>query len=107
MVWTSKVAEDEQNPYQNEWNDLVDAIRDNKPYNEVKRGVEANVVGNMGRMAAHTGRAITFEEMLACKHEFAPGVAEFTTKDSEAPLRADADGRYPVPRPGFVTDREY
>jgi hypothetical protein len=44
--------------------------------------------------------------MLECKHEFAPGVAELT-KESAAPLRSDADGRYPVPRPGIVTDREY
>jgi predicted dehydrogenase len=106
IVWKSNVSDDEKNPYQNEWNDLVDAIRDDQPYNEAKRGIEASLVCNMGRMAAHTGRAVTFEEMLACTHEFAPGVAELT-KESEAPLRADADGRYPVPRPGIVTDREY
>ena len=40
MIWTSKIAPDQTNPYQNEWNDLMDAIRDDKPYNEVKRGVE-------------------------------------------------------------------
>jgi predicted dehydrogenase len=105
VVWTSKSPDDE-NPYQNEWEDLMDAIRDNQPYNEARLGIEASLVCNMGRMAAHTGRAITFDEMLACKHEFAPGVADLT-KDSEAPLHADADGRYPVPRPGIVTDREY
>ena len=31
-------------PYLNEWNDLIDAIRNDKPYNEVKRGVEASIV---------------------------------------------------------------
>ena len=56
MLWESKVKPGEQNPYQNEWNDLVDAIRGDKPYNEVKRGVEASLVSSMGRMAAHTGR---------------------------------------------------
>ncbi len=105
-MWSSKVAKDEENPYQNEWNDLVDAIRDDKPYNEAKRGIEACLVSNMGRMAAHTGKLITYEQMLACTHEFAPGVAGLTA-GSEAPLRADAEGRYPVPRPGIVTDREY
>jgi len=105
-IWTSKVAEDERNPYQNEWEDLVAAIRDDTPYNEAKRGIEASLVSNMGRMAAHTGREVTLEQMLACEHEFAPGAAEFTL-ESEAPLQPDAEGRYPVPLPGIVRDREY
>ncbi len=60
----------------------------------------------MGRMAAHTGREVTFQEMLECEHEFAPGVAGLE-KDTGAPLVGDGEGRYPVPRPGIVTDREY
>ena len=40
----------------------MDAIRDDKPFNEVKRGVDASVVTVMGRMAAHTGRTVTFDE---------------------------------------------
>ena len=97
---------EEKDPYQNEWNDLVDAVRDDKPYNEVKRGVEASLVSSMGRMAAHTGREITFDQMLNCEHEMAPDVDKFTM-DSPAPLLADANGRYPVPQPGIVTTREY
>ena len=106
LIWESKVNADEQNPYQNEWNDLMDAIRDDKPYNEVKRGVEASLVTSMGRMAAHTGREITFDQMLNCEHEMAPGLDKLTM-DSPAPLIADANGRYPVPQPGIVTTREY
>jgi predicted dehydrogenase len=106
VVWRSDVPRDQQNPYQNEWEALIDAIRDDKPFHEARRGVEACMVANMGRMAAHTGREITLEEMLACEHEFAPGVAELTL-DSPAPLRPNADGLYPVPRPGIVMDREY
>ena len=34
------VATNQHDPYQNEWDELIDAIRNNKPYNEVKRGVE-------------------------------------------------------------------
>ncbi|MBP1602493.1 MAG: iolG 2, partial [Acidobacteria bacterium] len=73
---------------------------------EVKRGVEASLVTSMGRMAAHTGREVSFEEMLNCEHEMAPGLDKLTI-DSPAPLVADAGGRYPVPQPGIVTDREY
>ncbi len=106
IVWRSEVPRHQQNPYQNEWEALIGAIRDDKPHNEARRGVEATMVCNMGRMAAHTGREVTYEEMLACEHEFAPGVADLTL-DSPAPLLPDADGRYPVPQPGIVTDREY
>jgi len=105
-VWTSDVPPGERNPYQNEWEALVAAIRDDTPYNEARRGVEASVVCNLGRMAAHVGREVTFEEALACEQEFAPGVAELTL-DSAAPLQAGADGRYPVPLPGVHRDRQY
>jgi hypothetical protein len=103
MVWEFKGPDD---PYQNEWNDLMDAIRNDKPYNEVKSGVEASAVTSMGRMAAHTGQEITFEQFLNHEHEYAPGVDKFTA-DSPAPLKADANGRYPVPQPGIVKNREY
>jgi predicted dehydrogenase len=96
----------EINPQQLEWDDLIDAIRQNKPYNEVKRGAEASLVASMGRMAAHTGQIVTFDQMLNCDHEFAPDVDKFTM-DGPAPLPAGADGKYPVPQPGINKLREY
>ena len=105
-IWESKVAPEEADPYLNEWNDLTAAIRKDQPYNEVKSGVQASLVTSMGRMAAHTGQEITYEDMLDCEHEFAPGLDQLTL-NSPAPLLADAKGRYPVPQPGFVTKREY
>jgi len=103
-IW--RYPQPEQSPYQLEWDDLIDAIRNNKPYNEAKRGAEASLVASMGRMAAHTGQTITYDQVLNCPHEFAPDVDKFTT-GSPAPLRADANGQYPQPQPGIVTDREY
>ncbi len=102
-VWQST---DNSNPYQNEWDELVLAIRNNQPYNEVKRGVEASLVTSMGRMAAHTGQLITFDQMLNCEHEFAPEVDRLTIT-SDAPLMPGADGRYAIPRPGLNPKREY
>ena len=49
-------AEPEPNPYQMEWDDLIAAIREDKPYNETERGTEASLQCVLGRMAAHTGR---------------------------------------------------
>jgi hypothetical protein len=82
------------------------AIRGNRPYNEVRRGAEASLVTAMGRMAAHTGRVVTFEEMLNHEHEFAPTVDRLTTA-SAAPLPLGTDGKYPQPHPGVNTRREY
>jgi predicted dehydrogenase len=106
MLWTSKVAPGEEDPYLNEWNDLMDAIRNDKPYNEAKRGIEASLVSNMGRMAAHTGQEITRDDILNCEHEFAPDVDKLTL-NSPAPLVAGKDGKYPVPMPGITKQREY
>jgi predicted dehydrogenase len=98
----------EKNPYQLEWDDFVDAIINDKSYNEVPRGVEASLVTSMGRMAAHTGQEITFDQMLNCPQEFAPDVANFTF-ESAAPLLPDNEGNgtYPVPMPGINRDFEY
>jgi hypothetical protein len=57
-------------------------------------------------MAAHTGQIITYDDILNCEHEFAPTVDKLIT-DGPAPLTADANGRYPIPMPGIITDREY
>ena len=60
----------------------------------------------MGRMAAHTGQVVTYEQMLKHDHEFAPGADQFTM-DSAAPLQAGSDGSYPIPLPGITKKREF
>ena len=94
LVWA--FPQPEPNPYQLEWDDLIDAIRKDKPYNEVKRGVEASLVTSMGRMAAHTGQVVTFDEMLNCEHEFAPDVDKLTMDGARA---APDPAQRQVPRP--------
>ncbi|MCG8583740.1 MAG: Gfo/Idh/MocA family oxidoreductase [Pirellulales bacterium] len=97
VVWA--YPQPEKSPYQLEWDDLMEAIVKDTPYNEVPRGVEASLVTSMGRMAAHTGQEITYQQMLDSPQEFAPGVDKLTN-DGPAPVMPDADGRYPVPMPG-------
>jgi predicted dehydrogenase len=104
LVW--QFPQPEPNPYQLEWDYLIEAIRSDKKHNECKRGAEASLVTAMGRMACHTGRIVTYEEMLNHEHEFAPDVDKLAM-DSPAPLGLGADGKYPVPQPGFKTKREY
>ena len=61
---------------------------------------------SMGRMAAHTGQSISYEDILNCDHEFAPD-ADKLTADGPAPVQPNADGKYPVPMPGLTKTREY
>jgi len=103
LVWA--FPQPEPNPYQLEWDHLIDAIRKDKPYNEARFGAEASLVTSMGRMAAHTGQIVTYDQMLNCDHEFAPDVDKMTMA-STAPVQLEDDGRYPFPDPG-VKLREY
>jgi len=103
QVWQST---DRSNPYQNEWEVLINRIKANEPHNEVQTGVETCVVSNMGRMAAHTGQEITYDQMLNCEHEFGPSVDKLAY-GAPAPVMPQFDGRYPVPEPGIKKDREY
>jgi hypothetical protein len=99
----------EPNPYQVEWDDLLAAIRNDKPYNEVKRGAEASLVTAMGRMACHTGRPVTYEQALnhADKYELGPDVDQLTMESPPpAPARADKDGKYGIPQPGSKVRHE-
>ena len=105
IVWSA--GDNEPNPYQLEWDDLMEAIRKDKPYNEVKRGAEVSLVTSMGRFACHTGQPMTYEKMLNHDHEFAPN-ADKLTRDGEPPVKPLEDGKsYPVPQPGKLLNREY
>ena len=105
-IWQSETPGGEGNPYRNQWNALIDAIRADEPFNEVEHGVMASVVSSLGRKAAHTAQEITLDAMLNSPDEYAPGLDEWTT-DPPAPVQADDDGNYPIPMPGILTDREY
>lgn len=87
------------NPWQAEWDVLLDAIRNNRPHNEVKRAAWSNLGAMMGRSAVHMGRIITWDEITQSQFRFYPD-ADQLTEASPAPAPADAQGRYPAPVPG-------
>jgi predicted dehydrogenase len=94
----------EESPYVREWQVLLEAIRENKPHNESRRGAEADLTAIMGRMAAHSGQLVTWDEALKSEFQYVPNVEQLTL-DSTPPIKAGADGFYPVPIPGIT--REY
>jgi len=105
IVWRTGKEGPDQDPYLLEWEDLIDAIKKDLPYNEAERGAKASLVTAMGRFAAHTGQVITYDDYIKNPQEFAPGVNSFDMK-SGPPLISEG-GKYPVPRPGLLKDREY
>ena len=97
LIWQHKGPE--PNAYQVEHDVLFDAIRQDKPYNETEFSVKAAMAGILGRMAAESGKMITWEEAVASNLELAPGLDQYTMA-SNAPVMPDAQGQYPVAVPG-------
>ena len=77
-------------PYVQEHTDLIDHIRSAKRINELKHVAESTLTAIMGRMAAYTGRPVTWDQALNSKEDTFP---ENLTWDS--PLTTP-----PVPIPG-------
>jgi len=100
---TWRPEKEKVSPYQVEWDVLLEAIRQGRPHNEVQRAAYANLASIMGRAAIHTGKIITWDEAIASDFMFYPDVASLT-RESPAPVRADAQGHYPVPVPGEWTE---
>lgn len=88
------------NHYQLEHDLLFAAIREDKPYNEAERCAYAALVGILGRMAAESGKEVTWEQALNSNLELAPNLEKLTW-DAAAPVMPDAEGKYPIAMPGF------
>ncbi len=107
LAWRFPQTVREPNPYQLEWDHLVEAIRRDQPYNEVERGVMASAATSLGRMAAHTGQELTMDDFMNSDHEFSPNTKDIISSDSPTPLPADEKGAYAIPEPGIKKTREY
>jgi predicted dehydrogenase len=97
LIWQHKGPE--PFAYQVEHDILFDAIRQDKPYNETEFSVKAAMAGILGRMAAESGKMITWDEAMASNLELAPGLDQYTM-ESNPPVLPDAHGQYPVAMPG-------
>ena len=84
-------------PYQVEHDDLFDAIRNDKPYNEAEYGAKTTLTAIMGRMATHSGTIIEWDQALNSQLSIHP---KDYTWDSQPVPQPDAHGLYPIPVPG-------
>ena len=97
IVW--RAPKEKYSPWDAEWNVLLDSIRNDKPQNEVKRAAYSNCADLMGRAAVHSGKVITWDEMMNSKFQFVENIDDMDY-DTEPPVKVGPDGYYPVPIPG-------
>ena len=90
-------------PWQAEWNVLLDAIRKDRPHNEARRAALSNLAAIMARAAVHSGKIITWDQAMASNFQHCPNIDRLDY-ESPPPVRADAQGRYPVPVPGVWSE---
>ncbi len=65
------------NPYVQEHVALVNAITSGKPINEAQNVAESTMTAVMGRMAAYTGKTVTWDMMMASSLDLMPPSLEF------------------------------
>jgi predicted dehydrogenase len=97
IAWTP--AKDQYSPWQYEWNDFIESIRKDRPHNELKRGVYSDLASLMGRAACHVGQTVTWDEIMGSNFQFCDYLDNLT-ENSPPPVKADANGQFPVPVPG-------
>jgi predicted dehydrogenase len=86
------VSTDLGNAYVQEHTDFIASIRAGKPLNELKQVTESSLTAVLGREAAYTGQAVTWDQILNAKQSLMPAKLEW------GPMATP-----PVPMPGQTT----
>lgn len=84
-------------PYVQEHIDLITAIRNGKPFNELENTAISTMVAIMGRISAYTGKETTYEEMMNSDLKLGPKVFAFGPVD--VPKDVPIAGLAYVPQP--------
>jgi predicted dehydrogenase len=90
-------ARGDKNPYQQEHDDLFDAIRNNKPYNEAEYGAKSTMTSILGRLCTYSGKMIEWEDAINSDLDLSPSRYAW---DADPITLPDANGRYPIAVPG-------
>ncbi len=93
--------QDDPNPYQVEHDELFAAINAGEyKFADTENGAYATLSAIMGRMATYSGQEISWDDALNSEEQLVPGTFAW---DADPPVMPDADGYYPVPKPGTAT----
>jgi myo-inositol 2-dehydrogenase/D-chiro-inositol 1-dehydrogenase len=95
--WRWKKPENPKDAYQQEHDDLFEAIRSDKPYNEGENGAHSTMTAIMGRMCTYSGKVLEWNEALNSKVNLFPDTLAW---DATPKVLPGPDGLYPIARPG-------
>ena len=99
VIWKPKA--EQCNSYQVEHDRLFAAIREDKPWNEVERGVKATFATIMARMAVDSGQELSYDTCWNSTYQMAKDVDKLTM-DSPSPYMPKEDGSYELAVPGVT-----
>jgi hypothetical protein len=74
------------------WEDLMDAVWNDKPYNEGWFGATSSFSGVLGREASYGGQVVRWDELVAQGPDLFP--KEELNWESRPPVVPDENGRY-------------
>ena len=96
IIWRyRKPKSGEPNMYQVEHDELFKSIRTGEFINDGERMIHTTMMAIMGRMSAHTGKEITWDEAMAAEQDYFPDEGSMSWDQSFDPG--------PVPIPGVFT----
>ena len=90
-------TEGAKDAYQQEHDDLFTAIRENKEYSEAAYGASSTMTAILGRMAAYSGKELSYTDALNSKVELLPQELGW---DKPSRVNPGADGMYQRAIPG-------
>jgi myo-inositol 2-dehydrogenase / D-chiro-inositol 1-dehydrogenase len=87
------------NPYQIEHDKFFESIRTGKLINDTEWGAKSTMASIMGRMAAHSGQIIEWDQAIKSDISIVPQKLSW---DAQPPVMPDQHGNYPVPVAGVA-----
>ena len=90
---------DKQDSHQTEHDHLFEALLAGEPYNEGDYGVASTFTGIMGRMATHSGKEVSWDNVVNSELDLSPDGYSW---DSTPQPKPGDDGEYPIPMPGVT-----
>jgi myo-inositol 2-dehydrogenase/D-chiro-inositol 1-dehydrogenase len=97
--WQFKGAR--QSPYELEARYMLESIRNGQPVNSGYHCNNSTLITIMGQIACYTGQPVKWSEVNESTAGWGPD-PEKAGFDMEPPIRPDATGNYPLPKPGFT-----
>lgn len=99
IIWQYRVPRGQSEPsmYQVEHDEFFASIRDGEFINDGNRMIHSSMMAIMGRMSAHTGDQITWEEAMNAQQDYFPNEAGMTWDQSYDPGPVPVPGKFKIP----------